>query len=82
MPNIGYKSPGATRFCDRSTGLKQFNVTNPADLEVLLMRNKEYTAVLNKKLGARKRELLVKRAKELNVKVFNEHSKLKKQDKE
>merc|ERR1712096_34597 len=41
MPNIGYKSPNATRFMNRATGLRDFRVCNENELEVLLTHNKE-----------------------------------------
>eukprot|EP00341_Mesodinium_pulex_P003871 CAMPEP_0116891536 /NCGR_PEP_ID=MMETSP0467-20121206/1923_1 /TAXON_ID=283647 /ORGANISM="Mesodinium pulex, Strain SPMC105" /LENGTH=82 /DNA_ID=CAMNT_0004560091 /DNA_START=190 /DNA_END=438 /DNA_ORIENTATION=+ len=82
MPNVGYKSPKATRFMDRVTGLKQFRVFTVKELELLLVHGKEFTVVVDHKIGAEKRVAILKRAKELNLNVYNENSKVKKQDKE
>jgi len=76
MPNIGYGTDKRTRFYDRS-GFIRYVVNNAKELEVLLMHNHKYQAVIGQSVGARKRVKLLERARELDIKVANARGKLK-----
>ncbi len=67
-PSQGYRSPRAARGLDRG-GLKPVIVATLAALEAL--DAKREGAVLARTLGDRRRELLLRRAKELGVTVLN-----------
>lgn len=62
---------------DKNTGFKRFVVNNVKDLELLLMHNHEYAAVIAHNVGAKKRKDIIKRADELDIKVINRNAKLK-----
>eukprot|EP00002_Diphylleia_rotans_P005269 TRINITY_DN14386_c0_g1_i1.p1 TRINITY_DN14386_c0_g1~~TRINITY_DN14386_c0_g1_i1.p1 ORF type:complete len:134 (+),score=33.06 TRINITY_DN14386_c0_g1_i1:136-537(+) len=76
MPNIGYGSNAKTRNL-LPNGFYPFRVTNLKDLELLLMHNRKYAAVLSHSLSSKKREAILKRAAQLNVHVVNAHAKLR-----
>eukprot|EP00178_Gracilaria_changii_P011927 TRINITY_DN33631_c1_g1_i1.p3 TRINITY_DN33631_c1_g1~~TRINITY_DN33631_c1_g1_i1.p3 ORF type:complete len:148 (-),score=28.74 TRINITY_DN33631_c1_g1_i1:18-416(-) len=75
LPNIGYGSNKKTRHI-LPNGFRKFVVNNLADLEILLMHNRSYCAEIGHKVSARNRIAIVKRAKELDVKVLNATAKL------
>jgi large subunit ribosomal protein L32e len=52
-------------------GFHKFRVQNVKDLELLLMHNRTYAAEIGSTVSTRKRQEIVKRAAELNVKVTN-----------
>jgi large subunit ribosomal protein L32e len=81
MPNIGYGTNKKTRFFDRN-GFVRYVVNNEAELEVLLMHNHKYQAVIAQSVGARKRIKLLERARELDIRVVNARGKLKTEEKE
>ena len=55
-------------------------IHNPAELEILLMHNRTYAAEVAHGVGARKRALIVARAKELNVNLTNGAAKVRSQE--
>merc|ERR1719352_499320 len=81
MVNIGFGSDKRTRNV-HPDGLKHFNVHNASDLELLLMHNKKYAAVIAHSVGKKKRQAIVARAKELDIKVTNAKAKLRSEDDE
>ena len=81
MPNIGYGSNKKTRHMLKN-GFYKFPVHNVEDLELLLMHNKRYAAEIAHNVSVRKREIIVQRAKELDVVVLNGKSKLRTQETE
>ena len=70
MVNIGYKNNNKTRHQIKG-GFKKFLITNPADLEVLLMNNRTHAGEIASTISATKRVEILNRAKELNVKITN-----------
>ncbi len=64
----GYGSPKEVRGLDRS-GLEPIIVSNVADLEKL--NSKKQGAIINGKMGNKKRIEVLKKAKELDIKVLN-----------
>ena len=74
LVKIGYGTKRSHRHVLPS-GFKKFLVRTPADLEILLMNNRVYAAEIAANLGVRKREQIVRRARELNVKALNPRSK-------
>ena len=75
MPNIGYGGAKKTRHA-MPDGFLKFRVFNVADLEMLLMNNRKYSAEIASNVSARKRKAIVDRAAQLNIKVINGGSKL------
>jgi large subunit ribosomal protein L32e len=70
MPKIGYGSAKSTRYLIPS-GLHRFLIKNEKELDLLLMHNGKYAAEVAHNVSARKRLLIVNRARELNVKLTN-----------
>lgn len=70
MPNIGYGSDAKTRNM-LPCGLYKFTVSNVKDLELLMMHNEKYCAEIAHSVSSRKRMEIVKRAKELSIRVIN-----------
>ena len=70
LVKIGYGTKRDHRHV-LASGFKKFLVRTPSDIEMLLMNNRVYAAEIANNLSARKREQIVKRARELNVKVLN-----------
>ncbi|EFC43536.1 predicted protein [Naegleria gruberi] len=77
LPSSGFGTAKVSRFHDRKTRLIPYVVANAKDLEVLLMHNNKYAAVISAKTGAQKRKQIVERAKELDIKVLNATARLK-----
>ncbi|KAJ1889898.1 60S ribosomal protein L32 [Kickxella alabastrina] len=69
-PKIGYGSNRKTRFL-LPDGFRKFTVKNSKDLESLMMLNRTYAAEIASTVGAKKRVVLIERAKQLNIKVVN-----------
>lgn len=63
------------------SGFIKFVVHNLKELEVLMMHNKKYAAVIAHNVGANLRKKLVARAEELDVKVLNRAARLKSEEK-
>ena len=66
MVSIGYGTNKKHRDF-LPNGFKKFLIRNLNDIEMLLMNNRVYCGELAKNLSSRKREAILKRAKELNV---------------
>ncbi len=73
-PKIGYGSNNKTRHLLPNLYLKKFVVNNVAELDCLLMNNDKYAAEIASTVGAVKRISIVKKAKELGVKIINAKS--------
>jgi len=80
MANIGYGSDKTTKHL-RPSGFRTFLIKNPADLELLLMNNRQFAGEIAHELSARKRAAIVKRAAELNVRLTNGKGKVKVEEK-
>ncbi|KAI0226444.1 60S ribosomal protein L32 [Massospora cicadina] len=80
MPNIGYGSDKRTKHM-MPNGYKEFLIRCPADLEVLLMNNKKYAAVLASNLSAKTRIPIIERAAQLNIKVMKPNSRIRTEEK-
>ena len=80
-PKIGYGSNKKTKHTLPS-GFKKFVVSNVADLELLLMHNRTYSAEIAHSVSSRKRKEIVERAEQLNVRVSNKNAKLRDEEAE
>jgi len=80
-PCIGYKQTLKLRHV-HPNGKRQFLVKNVRDLEMLMMHNKKYAAVIGHAVGARKRKLIVTRAKELQITLTNGTKRLRAEENE
>ncbi|MCS7093785.1 MAG: 50S ribosomal protein L32e [Candidatus Aenigmarchaeota archaeon] len=69
MPDIGYKKPEDVRGL-HPCGLKEVLVRNLKDLENL--DPSKVTIRISSKVGKKKRSEIVKKAKEMNIKILNE----------
>ena len=76
MPNKGYGSDRATKYIHPS-GFKHFPIYNVQDLQMLLMQNRKYAAVIAHTVGAKSRKAIVRRARELDVRLVNLNAKLR-----
>lgn len=77
LPSVGFGTAKVVKYHDRKTRLIPYVVSNAKDLEVLLMHNDKYAAVINHQVGAQKRKQIVERAKELDIKLLNATARLK-----
>jgi large subunit ribosomal protein L32e len=75
MPSIGFGSNKKTKYMMPS-GHKAFLVSNPKDVELLLMHNRTHAAEIAHNVSSRKRIDIISRAKQLGVKVTNSKAKV------
>jgi large subunit ribosomal protein L32e len=73
MPKIGYGSNNHTKHLLPNYH-KKFVVHNVEELDLLLMNNEKYCAEIARTVGAPKRITILRRAKELGVKITNAKS--------
>ena len=74
MPKIGFGSNRLTRHLHPTIKKKILVINNLQDLDLLLMNNDNYCAQIAHTVGAVKRIQILRRAKELNVKLTNPKS--------
>ncbi|GAA5828031.1 hypothetical protein JCM11251_005699 [Rhodosporidiobolus azoricus] len=79
MPNIGYGSNAKTRHV-LPNGYKKMVVHNVRDIELLLMKNKEYCAEIASAVSARKRVEIIEKAKVLGVKLTNGNARVRSEE--
>ena len=77
----GFGSNKKTRYLLPSGYLK-FTVNHVAELELLMMHNKQYAAEVAHNVSARKRQAIVQRAEQLGIKVTNAAAKLRTEESE
>jgi large subunit ribosomal protein L32e len=79
MPKIGYGSDRRTKFLLQN-GFKKFRVSNPAELELLLMHNRSFAAEVAHNVSALKRQAILQRAAQLNIKVTNPDARIRREE--
>jgi len=80
MPKIGYRSDVHTRGLLPS-GFHPFVVNNVKELDLLLMNNRRYAAIIAHGVSSKNRKFIVERAGQLDVKVVNAHGRVKHEEK-
>ena len=75
LVKVGYGSNAKTRHV-LPNGFLKFVVQNLKDLEMLLVQNRKYAAEIAHNVSAKTRTAIVKRAKELNIKLLNGRAKV------
>jgi len=70
MVNIGYGTDKRQRHV-LPCGFKKFRVHTVKELEVLMMHNRKYAAEIGGKVGIRKRQAIIDRAIQLDIKILN-----------
>ncbi|OMJ24720.1 60S ribosomal protein L32 [Smittium culicis] len=70
QPKIGFGSNKISKFL-LPNGFRLHTINNAKDLESMLMLNRTYCVEIAGTVSSRKRIELIKRAKELNIKVIN-----------
>ena len=78
-PGVGYGKDKSTKYMEKS-GFIKFVVANVKELELLMMHNHRYAAVVAHNVGAKTRKLLVARADELDIKVLNRQARIKSEE--
>merc|ERR1711990_177956 len=81
MPNIGYGSNKKTKHVLKD-GFRKFVINNVADLELLLMFNRTYSAKVAHSVSRKTREAILERAKVLDVKVTNAAARMRTEEQE
>ena len=80
MPRIGFGTDRAYRY-RHNDGMYRVNVSTLKDIEMLMMQNRRYAAVINHNVSFRLRRQIIARAKQLAVKVVNKAVRVKSQEK-
>lgn len=77
MPKVGSKQDHKTRHMLKN-GFRKLIIRNEKDIDLLLMNNRTFCAEIAQAISSQKRLAIVKRAKQLNVRVTNATAKSKK----
>ena len=75
MPKIGYGSDNATKFM-MPNGLRKVTISNLKGLEMLIMKKDVVAAEIAHNVSARSREAILKKARQLSIKITNPHGRL------
>eukprot|EP01114_Cavostelium_apophysatum_P013301 TRINITY_DN318_c0_g1_i1.p1 TRINITY_DN318_c0_g1~~TRINITY_DN318_c0_g1_i1.p1 ORF type:complete len:134 (+),score=31.10 TRINITY_DN318_c0_g1_i1:575-976(+) len=81
MPVVGYGSDSKTKHMLQN-GFRAFKINSAKDLDLLLMHNNTYAAVIATGVNAANRKKIVERALQLDIKVMNGHARLRTQENE
>jgi len=81
LVKIGYGGDKRTKFL-LPNGFKNFNISNLAELEMMLMVNRRYAATISAGVGAKLRKQIIARAHQLDIRITNERAKLKREENE
>jgi len=81
MPKIGYRNAKKTRHVHKD-GFKHFVVHNVRELDVLMMQNRTFAAVIGHAVSSKKRKDLVERAQQINVRIVNSNARLRSEENE